>query len=160
MMNLTGGVSSVTQSLRTKWIGTTSKKVELRKVNPVSRKIKKPEKPKGSRKVFTMEELELASSILHSSKRVYNLLRTRKVLHLPHKRTIYRHLEKFKCPPGLNPQVFRLFRLFLCELEPEDRICVLLEDEMKLESRISWCPRLRRLFPPHKVSKTVVKLSQ
>ena len=30
-----------------------------------------PEKPKGGRKVFTMEELELASSILHSSKRVY-----------------------------------------------------------------------------------------
>ena len=157
MMKLSGGALSVTQSLRDKWIETGSKKVVMRKVNPVSKKIKKPEKPKTGRKVYTMEELELASSILHSSKRVYNLLRNRKILHLPHKRTIYRHLQRFKCPPGLNPQVFRLFRLFLSELEPEDRICVLLEDEMKLESRISWCPRLQRLFPAHKVRKTSIQ---
>ena len=153
MMKLTGGALSVTQSLRNKWIETGPRKVDLRKV---SKKIKKPEKPKGGRKVFTREEVELASSILHSSKRVYNLLRTRKILNLPHKRTIYRHLQKFKCPPGLNPQVFRLFKLFLGELDPADRICVILEDEMKLESRISWCPRLQRLFPAHKVSKTSI----
>ena len=156
MMKLTGGALSVTQSLRNKWIEAGFKKVDLRKVNNVSKKIKKLEKPKGGRKVFTMEEVELASSILHSSKRVYNLLRTRKILHLPHKRTIYRHLQKFKCPPGLNQQVFRLFRLFLSELDPADRICILLEDEMKLESRISWCPRLQRLFPAHKVRKTSI----
>ena len=71
-----------------------SKKVELRKINTVSMKIKKPEEPK-SRKVFTKEDVELASSIFHSSKRVYNLLSTRKVLHLAHKRTIYRHLQHF-----------------------------------------------------------------
>ena len=154
MMKMTGGasLSSVTQSLRSKWIDARAKKVEVIKINPVSKKIKKPEKPK-SRKVYTKEELELASSILHSSKRVYNLLRTRKILHLPHKRTIYRHLQHFKCPPGLNQQIFRLFRLFLSELEPENRICIILEDEMKLESRVSWCPRLQRLFPAHKVRK-------
>ena len=153
-MKLTGGASSVTLSLRTKWTEAGSKKVNpsLRKINTASRKIMKPEKPK--RKVFTMEELELASSILHSSRRVYTLLRTRKVIHLPHPRTIYKHLQRFKCPPGLSPQVFRLFSLFLSELEPDDRICVILEDEMKLESRISWCPRLQRLFPAHKVRKT------
>ena len=134
-----------------------SKKVELRKINTVSKKIKKPEKPK-SRKVFTKEDVELASSIFHSSKRVYNLLRTRKVLHLPHKRTIYRHLQHFKCPPGLNLQIFRLFSLFLSELDPEHRICIILEDEMKLESRISWCPRLQRLFPAHKVRKSSIYL--
>ena len=154
-MKFTRGALSMTQSLRTKWTETGSKKVNpsLRKISTVSRKITKPEKPKPKRKVFTMEELELASSILHSSRRVYTLLRTRKVIHLPHPRTIYKHLQKFKCPPGLSPQVFRLFRLFLCELEPEDRICIILEDEMKLESRISWCPRLQRLFPAHKVRK-------
>ena len=155
-MKFTRGASSLTTSLRTKWTETGSKKVNpsLRKISTVSRKITKPEKPKPKRKVFTMEELELASSILHSSRRVYTLLRTRKVIHLPHARTIYKHLQKFKCPPGLSRQVFRLFRLFLSELEPDDRICIILEDEMKLESRISWCPRLQRLFPAHKVRKT------
>ena len=45
MMKLTGGALSVTQSLRNKWIETGLKKVDLRKVNPVSsKKIKKPEK--------------------------------------------------------------------------------------------------------------------
>ena len=154
-MKFTRGALSLTQSLRTKWTETVStKKVPLRKINTVSRKIKKPEKPK--RKVYTVEELELASSILHSSRRVYTLLRTRKIIHLPHPTTIYRHLRNFKCPPGLSPQVFRLFRLFLSELEPEDRICIILEDEMKLESRISWCPRLQRLFPAHNVRKTSI----
>ena len=152
-MKFKRGAPTLTQSLRTKWTETGSKKVEPKKINAVSRKIKKPEKTK--RKVFTMEELELASSILHSSRRVYTLLRTRKVIHLPHPRTIYRHLQRFKCPPGLSPQIFRLFRLFLSELEPEDRICIIMEDEMKLASRISWCPRLQRLFPAHKVRKTM-----
>ena len=143
------------QSLRRKWTETRSvKKDPVRKMKAASMKIKKPEKPK--RKVYTKEEIELASSIMHSSRRVYNLLRTRKIIHLPHPRTIYRHLQNFKCPPGLSPQVFRLFRLFLGELEPEDRICIILEDEMKLESRISWCPRLQRLFPAHKVGKTSI----
>ena len=157
-MKFTRGASSLTTSLRTKWTETGSKKVNpsLRKISTVSRKITKPEKPKPKRKVFTMEELELASSILHSSRRVYTLLRTRKVIHLPHPRTIYKHLQKFKCPPGLSRQVFRLFRLFLSELEPDERICIILEDEMKLESRISWCPRLQRLFPAHKVRKTSI----
>ena len=36
----------MTQSLRTKWTETGSKKVEPKKINAVSRKIKKPEKPK------------------------------------------------------------------------------------------------------------------
>ena len=154
-MKFTGRGLSLPQSLRTKWTETvSSKKVPLVKIKTASRKIMKPEKPK--RKVYSKEELELASSILHSSRRVFNLLRTRKIIHLPHPSTIYRHLQNFKCPPGLNPQVFRLFRLFVSELEPEDRICVLLEDEMKLESRISWCPRLQRLFPAHKVRKTSI----
>ena len=77
----------MTQSLRNKWIETGLKKVDLRKVNHVSKKIKKPEKPKSGRKVFTMEEVELALSILHSSKRFF----------------------VFMCPLGLNPDLQTVF---------------------------------------------------
>ena len=57
-------------------VGSTSRHSSTRQseVIPVSKKIKKPEKLK--RKVFmvTEEELELASSILHSSCRLFNFL--------------------------------------------------------------------------------------
>ena len=55
--------------------------------NQTSAYFRAPEKPKGGRKVFTMEEVELALSILHSSKRFY----------------------VFMCPPGLNPDLQTVF---------------------------------------------------
>ena len=51
---------------------------EYLKENTSSAYSRAQEKPNGGRKMFTMKEKELASSILHSSKRVYvyNLLQT------------------------------------------------------------------------------------
>ena len=51
---------------------------EYLKENTSSAYSRAQEKPNGGRKMFTMKEMELASSILHLSKRVYvyNLLQT------------------------------------------------------------------------------------
>ena len=78
------------------------------------------------------------------------MLRNQKILDLPHIRTVYRHLERFKCWPGMNQEMFRLLTLFLSSLEPEDRVCGVLADEIKLAEGVSWSARLKTLFKAHK----------
>ena len=117
----------------------------------ICKKSKKIVKPKGKRPFFTKEQLSLATNILYSCRRVYKMLRNQKILDLPHIRTVYRHLERFKCWPGMNQEMFRLLTLFLSSLEPEDRVCGVLADEIKLAEGVSWSARLKTLFKAHKV---------
>ena len=120
-------------------------------IKGVSKKSKKIAKPKGQRKNFTKEQLSLATNILYSSRRVYLMLRNQGLLNLPHIRTVHRHLQRFKCWPGINYEMFRLLKLFLSSLEPEDRVCGVLADEIKLAEALSWSARLKTLFKAHKV---------
>ena len=122
-----------------------------KRIKGVSKKSKKIAKPTGKRKNFTKEQLSLATNILYSSRRVYLMLRNQGILNLPHIRTVHRHLQRFKCWPGINYEMFRLLTLFLSSLEPEDRVCGVLADEIKLAEALSWSARLKTLFKAHKV---------
>ena len=121
----------------------------LKKTSFKSKNIVKRTNPK--RKFFTKQQLSIATNILYSSKRVYRMLRNQKLLDLPCIRTVYKHLERFKCPPGMNSEMKRLLTLFLLSLDPQDRICGVLFDEMKLAQLMSWSPRLKTVFKPFKV---------
>ena len=61
------------------------------------------------------------------------------------------HLECFKCWPGINNEMLHLLKLFLSSLDPEDRVCGVLADEIKLAEAISWSARLKTVFKAHKV---------
>ena len=128
------------------WSEAGAMKKQLKGVSKKSKKIAKPTK-----KNFTKEQLTLATNILYSSRRVYKMLRNQKVLDLPHIRTVYRHLERFKCWPGVNNEMLHLLKLFLSSLDPEDRVCGVLADEIKLAEAISWSARLKTVFKAHKV---------
>ena len=121
----------------------------LKKTSSKSKKIVKRTNPK--RKFFTKQQLSIATNILYSSKRVYRMLRNQKLMDLPCIRTVYKHLERFKCPPGMNSEMKRLLTIFLLSLDHQDRICGVLFDEMKLAQLMSWSPRLKTVFKPHKV---------
>ena len=127
-----------------------------KRIKGVSKKSKKIAKPTGKRKNFTKEQLSLATNILYSSRRVYLMLRNQGILNLPHIRTVHRHLQRFKCWPGINYEMFRLLTLFLSSLEPEDRVCGVLADEIKLAEALSWSARLKTLFKAHKVWKKII----
>ena len=139
--------------MKQNWAETRLKKNPLNKTSHKSKKIvKKIVKPtEQKRKVFTKEELSIATNILYSSKRVYRMLRSKKLLELPGISTVYRHLQRFKCRPGMNHEMQRLLNLFLLSQDPQDRICGVLFDEMKLAQLMSWSPRLMTVFKPHKV---------
>ena len=135
--------------MRTKWAGLTAhKKPEKKKIIV---KKKKAQANKTKKKGFSNDTVALAATILYSSRRVYNLLRNKKILKLPHIRTVYKKLQHFQCPPGYSKQVFRLLEMKLSTLKEKDRVVGISFDEMHLEQKYSWSPLLRRLFGKHKV---------
>ena len=66
-------------------------------------------------------------------------------------RTVYRRLEKFTCPPGKSPQVLRLLEMKIKTLDEAERNVTLSCDEIYLEQKYSYCPRLRQGFEAVKV---------
>ena len=136
--------------MKNNWSESRVSKSVSRKISSKSKKIVKPQS-KRVRKFFTKEDLSVATHILYSSRRVYKMLRNQKLLDLPCERTVYKHLQRFKCRPGINNEMKKLLTLFLSSLDPADRICGVLYDEVKLSQQMSWSPRLKTVFKPYKV---------
>ena len=144
-------VDDVYGYMRTKWAALAAVKKPGKEKKIVKKKKALPQKIKSKKKGFTNEEISLAATILYSSRRVYNLLRNKKLMKLPCIRTVYKKLQHFQCEPGYNPQIFRLLELKLASLKEKDRVLGISFDEMHLEEKYSWSPLLRRLFGKHKV---------
>ena len=111
------------------------------------------------RSPYTPEEIEEGLQLLLSSTRTYRLLLKKQketgsiTLRLPSVQTCRLKIQGFKCPPGLNPEMLFLMEKKFDSLScPEDKNCVLSCDEMDLNKKWSYDQRLKRLFPPHKVT--------
>ena len=151
-----GRVDDVYDHIRTKWAGLVAVKKPGKEKKIVKKKKALPQKIKRKKKGFTNEEISLAATILYSSRRVYNLLRNKRLIKLPCIRTVYKKLQHFHCEPGYNPQIFRLLELKLASLKEKDRVVGISFDEMHLEEKYSWSPLLRRLFGKHKKAQVVL----
>ena len=119
-----------------------------KRMNLNKRTVKTKTRMKGR---YSDEDICVATTILYGSKRTYNFLRNKKLLDLPSIRTVYRRLEKFTCPPGKSPQVLRLLEMKLKTLDEAERNVTLSCDEIYLEQKYSYCPRLRQGFGAVKV---------
>ena len=111
------------------------------------------------RSPYTPEEIEEGLQLLLSSTRTYRLLLKKQketgsiTLRLPSVQTCRLKIKGFKCPPGLNHEMLFLMEKKFDSLPcPEDKNCVLSCDEMDLNKKWSYDQRLKRLFPPHKVT--------
>ena len=123
---------------------------------------------RGKRSPYTTEEIEEGLKLLLSSTRTYKLLLQKQketgsiTLRLPSIQTCRLRIKGFKCPPGLNLEMLFLMEKKFDSLScPEDKNCVLSCDEMDLNKKWSYDQRLKRLFPPHKVTmnKYVFKIT-
>jgi len=123
---------------------------------------------RGKRSPYTTEEIEEGLKLLLSSTRTYKLLLQKQketgsiTLRLPSIQTCRLRIKGFKCPPGLNHEMLFLMEKKFDSLScPEDKNCVLSCDEMDLNKKWSYDQRLKRLFPPHKVTmnKYVFKIT-
>ena len=100
---------------------------------------------------YSMEDICVATTLLYGSKRNYNYIRNSKLMDLPCIRLVYKRLEKFTCPPGKSPQVMRLLELKMKTLDKAECNVTISFDEIYLEQKFSYCPRLRQGFPAVKV---------
>ena len=123
----------------------TKKVVKPKRIN-YSKRIVKTKKGR-----YSMEDISVATTLLYGSKRNYNYLRNSKLMELPCIRLVYKRLEKFTCPPGKSPQVMRLLGMKMKTYDEVERNVTLSCDEIYLEQKFSYCPRLRQSFPAVKV---------
>ena len=141
-------IQEVSKMIKEEWASSQQRKRKV--VKPKKMNLNKVivKKKKGR---YSMEDICVAATILYCSKRVYNYLKNNKLMNLPCIRLVYKRLEKFTCPPGKSPQVMRLLQLKLKTLDEAERFVSISFDEIYLEQKFSYCPRLRQGFKALKV---------
>ena len=141
-------ILDVSNKIKEEWASAQQRKRKVIKPKKMNLNKGIVKKKKGR---FSMEDICVAATILYCSKRVYNYLRNNKLMNLPCIRLVYKRLERFTCPPGKSPQVMRLLQLKLKTLDEAERNVSLSFDEIYLEQKFSYCPRLRQAFKAVKV---------
>lgn len=99
------------------------------------REIKK--KDKGRR--FSLNEKIIALSILKQGPKCYRFLR--KIFILPAPQTLSKLINQANVKPGINKKIFHQIKEATANLKVEDRLCVLLFDEMALKASITYNER-------------------
>lgn len=119
-------IMSVSHHLTGQALDFVSTQIMLSKVNP-----------KGRR--YTSTDKALALSLYHSSPKTYQLLR--KIFALPSKSTLTQALQCVDIYPGCSVKFMEAFKLKVNSMNPEDRKCVLIFDEMSIKSAVKYDKR-------------------
>ena len=147
-------IQEVSKMIKEEWASSQQRKRKVVKPKKLNLNKAIVKKKKGR---YSMEDICVAATILYCSKRVYNYLKNNKLMNLPCIRLVYKRLEKFTCPPGKSPQVMRLLQLKLKTLDEAERFVSISFDEIYLEQKFSYCPRLRQGF---KALKVILKMKR
>ncbi|XP_050314966.1 uncharacterized protein LOC126749338 [Anthonomus grandis grandis] len=92
------------------------------------------QKPKARR--YTLSEKVLALTILKASGRGYRLLS--KIFTLPSKKTLTELLRQIPFPCGINKALFESLRESVNKMPPQDRMAILVFDEMAIDSLVQY----------------------
>lgn len=91
-------------------------------------------KAKGRR--FNLQEKILSLSILKQSPRAYRFVR--KFLSLPAPQTLRKLLTRANIKPGINKKIFTQLKSKTDSMQPKEKLCILLFDEMCLKTNVSY----------------------
>lgn len=91
-------------------------------------------KPKGRR--FTLEDKLLSLVLYKQSPSAYRLWK--KIFALPSKKTLTNLLRMVPMQSGINPHILNSLKTSVAKMEPENRKCVMMFDEMALEAGLSY----------------------
>lgn len=87
-------------------------------------------------KRYTNELKQFALSLYFLSPKCYKHLQ--KTFCLPSYRSLCRFIEKVTFTPGVNDMLFKLLKLKVEKLQPQDKICVLCFDEISLKTNLFY----------------------
>ena len=90
----------------------------------------------GKRKRYTEEFKSFAISIYYKSPACYRFLQTR--FKLPSKSAITLWLSKLKFQEGICPNLFKMLKLRVQRLSPEERVSILMCDEISLKKSVDY----------------------
>lgn len=93
---------------------------------------------KGRR--FTLDDKILALSLLKQSPRAYKVLQ--RIFALPSRKTLVSLLNQMPFNTGLNPQITESLKRAVEKMEPLDRYCCLMFDEMAVEPELQYNAKL------------------
>lgn len=96
---------------------------------------------KGRR--FTMEEKLLALSILKQNPKGYRFFR--QIFILPAPQTVAKMVQKSNLKPGLNKNVFNNLKKRAEKMKPDEKLCLLLFDEIALKANVTYNERKDRV---------------
>lgn len=98
---------------------------------------------KIKKKGFTLQEKIIALSILKQAPKGYRFLR--KIFILPAPQTLIKLVQKSNIGPGVNKNVFSQMRKRAASMKLEEKLCVLMFDEVSLKAQISYNERKDKL---------------
>lgn len=85
---------------------------------------------------FTLDEKILCLTFLKASGRGYKILS--KIFALPSKRTLTNLLNKVPLYPGINKELFEVFKSSVEKMKLQEKCCVILFDEMSLDCDLQY----------------------
>lgn len=112
----------------------------LTKVNSTSAKFiacqlrEQHKKNRGRR--FTVDDKIFALSLLKQSPKLYKVLR--QTFALPSRKTLINVLNKIPFPPGINDAILESLKVAVQHMDPLDRYCCLLFDEMSVDAGLTY----------------------
>jgi len=118
--------------------------------------VKKIVSKTGKIRHFSKDDICEAILLRALSTRAYEMLRKNSVLPLPHRSTLSRKVQHFRCAPGLQYEFFNFLKLKLSIVSDWERQCVILFDEMQISQTFEYCHRLKQMFDAHKKVQVVL----
>ena len=85
---------------------------------------------------WTLQDKLFGLSVFYHSRKAYSLLR--KLFILPSKATLLKMLQQTNIYPGFNSQVFDALQHKVATLQPVDKQCVLVFDEMAIKTQLVY----------------------
>lgn len=111
------------------------KNINVTTANFFNSQMKMQQKKKKGRR-FTVDDKIFALSILKQSPKCYKLLQ--RTFALPSRKTLLTLLNKVPFNCGINQQIFKSLEKDVKKMEPIDRVCCLMFDEMSLQPSITY----------------------
>lgn len=98
--------------------------------------------PKGRR--FTTDDKIFALSLYKRGPKAYKLFQT--MFAVPTPRTLISLLNRLPFPPGINESIFAHLREKVSNMDPSDRACALLFDEVSLSTGLHYSEKLDQII--------------
>ncbi|KAI5641715.1 transposase protein domain-containing protein [Phthorimaea operculella] len=136
-----GGRKLILKKLRKRVLVTPAEEELYNKVVRLGVKLKSIKGDKGRR--FTLKEKILALSIMKQSPKGYRFLR--KIFILPSPQTLLRVLSMANIRPGINKNTMAQIKKATEKMTVEDRLCIVLFDEMSLKPNVTYNDRKDRV---------------